>query len=88
MICRISELQYKEVVDISDGTRYGYIGDVELNCETGAVESVVIAGRTRAFGLLGREADTVFRWTDIKRIGNDIILVESDGQKAKKRRIS
>ncbi len=83
MVCRVSELQYKEVVDISDGTRYGYIGDLEIDAERGTVESIVIAGRARCLGLLGREADAVFRWSDIKRVGADIILVES-GQRPRK----
>ena len=25
MICRITELQYKEVIDIADGARYGFV---------------------------------------------------------------
>lgn len=79
MDCRISELQYKEVVDITDGTRYGYIGDLELDVETGAVRSVIITGKGRCLGLLGRQADAVFPWSSIKRIGADIILVDSGG---------
>lgn len=76
MTCRISELQYKEVVDITDGSRYGFIGDLEIDAESGSVESVVIAGRSRWLGLLGREPDLVFHWSAIKRIGPDIILVD------------
>ena len=77
MDCRISDLQFKEVVDITDGTRYGYIGDLELDAETGAVRSVIIAGKGRCLGLLGRQAEVVFPWSAIKRIGADIILVDS-----------
>ena len=76
MDCRISELQDKEVVDISDGTRYGYIGDLEIDADSGAVRSIVIAGKARCLGLLGRKSDTVFPWSSIKRIGSDIILVD------------
>ena len=76
MDCRISELQYKEVVDISDGTRYGYIGDLELDADSGTVRSIIIGGKNRCFGLLGRKSDTVFPWSSIKQIGSDIILVD------------
>ena len=76
MVCRIAELQYKEVIDISDGTRYGFVDDVELDPELGAVESIVVAGRPRFFGLLGREPDQVFPWSCVKRFGEDIILVD------------
>ena len=76
MICRIAELQYKEVIDISDGTRYGFVEDVELDPERGAIESIVVGGRARCLGLLGHEPDQVFPWSAIKRFGEDIILVE------------
>ncbi len=82
MDCRISELQYKEVVDITDGTRYGFIDDVELDCTGGSIRSIIIAGKARWFGLLGRDADTVFPWSAIKRIGSDIILVDGGAKPA------
>ena len=66
MVCRIAELQYKEVIDISDGTRYGFVEDVELDPEKGAIESIVVGGRSRCFGLLGREPDQVFPWDAVK----------------------
>ena len=83
MVCRIAELQYKEVIDISDGARYGFVEDVELDPERGAIESIVVGGRRRFFGLLGREPDQVFPWAAVKRFGEDIILV--DGKKMGKK---
>ena len=77
---RISELQDKEVVNITDGTRYGFIGDLEVDVDSGTVRSIVVPGKSRCLGLLGRKTDTVFPWTSIRRIGADIILVDSDGQ--------
>jgi len=76
MICRITELQYKEVIDIADGARHGFVWDVELNLEQGAIEGIVVKGRPRLFGLLGREPDEVFPWSSIRRFGEDIILVD------------
>lgn len=84
MTCRIAELQYKELVDITDGTRYGCIGDLEVDTESGAIQNIIIYGRSRAFGLLGRENDLIFPWSAIKRIGADLILI--DGSIAKSQR--
>lgn len=86
MICRIAELQYKEVIDIADGTRYGFVGDVELDPERGVIQSIVVSGRPRCFGLLGREADVVFPWSSVKRFGEDIILVEGGTQTGRRPR--
>ena len=78
MICRITELQYKELVDISDGTRYGFIGDLEIDTETGTVKKLIVCGQARAFGILGRKPDVAFPWSAIKRIGADLILVDGN----------
>lgn len=76
MRCRLAELRYKEVIDIADGSRYGFVEDVEFEADTGAIRALIIPGRLRWFGLLGREADLVFPWQAVKRFGADIILVE------------
>ena len=55
MDTRIAELRYKEVISVEDGTRYGYVGDMEVDLETGQVRALVVPGRRRFFGLLGRE---------------------------------
>ena len=85
MVCRIAELQYKEVIDISDGTRYGFVEDVELDPERGSIESIVVKGRPRLLGLLGREPDAVFPWSSVKRFGEDIILVDGRAQARRER---
>ena len=81
MTCRIAELQYKELVDISDGTRYGFIGDLEVDTESGTIRNIIVYGRSRVFGLLGRENDLVFPWSAIKRIGADLILIDGSIEK-------
>ena len=35
MECRVSELRYKEIINVSDGSRYGWVGDVEVDLESG-----------------------------------------------------
>ena len=55
MLCRVSELRYKEMINVTDGSRYGYVGDAEVDLETGQVRALVVPGRLRFFGLLGRE---------------------------------
>ena len=77
MICRIAQLQYKEIIDITTGVRYGLVSDVELDLDRGSIESVIIRGRPRLWGLLGREPDVVFPWSAVRRVGEDIILVDT-----------
>ena len=77
MECRVSELRYKEIINVSDGSRYGWVGDVEVDLDSGQVRSLVVPGRLRLFGLLGREEDRVFPWEAVRRFGADTILVET-----------
>lgn len=76
METRIAELRYKEVISVEDGSRYGYVGDMEVDLETGQVKALVVPGRRRLFGLLGREDDRCIPWSCVQRFGEDIILVE------------
>ena len=76
METRIAELRYKEVISVEDGARYGYVGDMEVDLDTGQVRALVVPGRRRFFGLFGREEDKVIPWGAGKRVGEDIILVE------------
>lgn len=75
MNCRIADMRHKEVISIKDGTRFGLVNDVELDTSSGRITSLVIYGRLRGFGLLGREDDIVIKWEDIQVIGEDTILV-------------
>ena len=47
----------------------------EIDTVTARVLSLVIYGRLRFFGLLGREDDIIIKWQDIEVIGDETILV-------------
>lgn len=76
METRMGQLRLKEVISIGDGSRFGYVGDLELDLDSGQVKALVIHGRLRLFGLLGREEDIVIPWESVKRFGEDTILVD------------
>lgn len=77
MECRVSELRYKEIINVSDGSRYGWVGDVEVDLESGQVRALVVPGRLRLFGLLGREEDGSFPGRRCAASARDTILVET-----------
>ena len=80
METRIAQLRYKEVISVTDGSRFGYVGDLEVDLDSGQVRSLIVPGRLRLFGLLGREADRFIPWDSVRRFGEDIILVENAPQ--------
>ena len=78
MTCRIAELRNKQVVCVKNGCVLGYISDVEINTSDVRLEAIVIFGRLRFFGLLGREDDIIIPWHEIEVIGRETVLVNTD----------
>ncbi|MBP3793743.1 MAG: YlmC/YmxH family sporulation protein [Ruminococcus sp.] len=76
MICSFSGLRNKEVVDLRSGMKLGFVDDAELDTVSGKIVSLVVYGKPRAFGIMGRDDDIVIKCTDIQLIGEDIILVD------------
>jgi len=75
---RTVDLKQKEVVNISDGRRLGFVSDVEIDLDNGRIDALVIPGSGRLFGLMGKDNEFIIPWEKIKKIGEDIILVDLD----------
>lgn len=75
MVVRITDMHDKEVINICDGTRLGFVDDLEVDTCTAQITALVICGRSRLFGLLGREPDIVIQWKNIEVVGDETILV-------------
>ena len=54
---RLATLKCKEVVNICDGCRLGYVCDVELDLISGRIIALLLPGPCRFFGLFGRRHD-------------------------------
>lgn len=73
---RITDLRQKEVINIADGKRLGFVKDAEFSLETGKIMSLILPGRWSILRLFGRIEEMVIPWRDVKKVGDDIILVE------------
>lgn len=76
LICSLESIRSKEVIDITTGERLGYVDDAELNLEDSTVDALIIYGRERLFGILGRDDDLIIPCADICVIGKDVMLVK------------
>ena len=75
MICRITNMHDKEVINVCDGSRLGCVDDVEIDTCSAQLCAIVIHGRPKAMGLMGHEEDLVIPWKQIEIIGEETILV-------------
>ncbi|MCR2042878.1 YlmC/YmxH family sporulation protein [Anaerosalibacter massiliensis] len=73
---KISELREKEIINIRDGSRLGYIDDVKVDLDKGEVTGIIIPGPGKVFSLFGKNQDVVINWNDIIKIGIDTILID------------
>lgn len=79
---RAGELRQKEVINITDAARLGFVSDVEVSLEAGAIEAIIVPGKARLFNF-GSGSDLVIPWEKIRQIGEDVILVEISMEKEK-----
>ena len=73
----IRELCEKEVVQLEQGMCLGRADDLELDPATAQLQSLILLGRPRLFGLLGRDESLTIPWQEIETIGTDAVLVHT-----------
>lgn len=86
MQCRLTDLKYKEVINVRSGTRLGYIDDLTFNTETSAVTEMIIYGRPRFFGLFGKDEDIVIKCGEVEVIGEDTVLICTEESEMSKKK--
>ncbi|MCL2576895.1 MAG: YlmC/YmxH family sporulation protein [Defluviitaleaceae bacterium] len=75
-MARMYDLRQKEIVNISDGARYGFVSDMELDTNEGKITALIVPGPGRVLGVFGRDQEYRIPWEKIQKIGDDIILVD------------
>ena len=75
MGCCISDLRDKEIINICNGVRLGYVADVEVDVRDGRIVSILASGECRS--LFGRSEEVVIPWECVERIGDETILVKA-----------
>ena len=59
---RSSDFRQKEVINVSDGKRLGFVSDVEIDLENGKIEAIILPGVGKLFGLLGKDNEFYIPW--------------------------
>jgi YlmC/YmxH family sporulation protein len=73
----LSQLRQMEVIDISEGKRLGFIGDIIFNEDFTKIDSLVIPVQTGLLSMLRKKDEIHIKWNQLKVIGIDIILVDT-----------
>lgn len=70
------DFKHKEVINIKDGKRLGFVQDVTANLKTGTITSIIVPGNNKFLNIFSSDNDIVIPWENVKCIGDDLILVE------------
>lgn len=75
---RLSDLAGKEVINLGDGSRLGLIDECELTFDdnTGRILAVILPSKGGLFSFFGDHRGTSIPWQAIKRIGDEVIIVD------------
>lgn len=73
---RLSEIQNKDVINLNSGMKVGNIIDIKINSETGKIESLILE-KKKFSSIFNNNDEIEIYWTQINKIGEDVILVES-----------
>ena len=68
----------KDVIDVTCGKRIGCVTALEFDPCDGRITGIVVSGDAGFLGF-GKREKTVIPWCKIKKIGEDVILVDADG---------
>ena len=75
--CSVDELKEKEVINVCDGRKLGYICDLTVDTSTGRIISIIVPGDMKVFSF--KKPDLIsIPWCNIERIGDDTILVRPE----------
>jgi len=70
------DFKHKEVININNAKRLGYVQDVCADLESGKITSIIVPGNKKLMSMFTKDGDIIIPWEKIKCIGEDIILVE------------
>ncbi|MEZ0537659.1 PRC-barrel domain-containing protein [Caldicellulosiruptoraceae bacterium PP1] len=71
-----SDLREKDVISIHDGKKIGRVCDLEVDLTNGKVEAIVVPAPFSMGSIFSKDKDYIIPWEKIKKIGEDVILVE------------
>ncbi len=70
------DFKHKEVININDGKKLGFVQDVCADLETGTITSIIVPGNNKIMNVFSSGNEKVIQWQNIKCIGEDVILVD------------
>lgn len=62
------DFKHKEVINITDAKRLGFVQDVNADLETGMITSIIVPGSTKLISFFSSSNEIVIPWQNIRCI--------------------
>lgn len=69
----LTDLKNKEVINVHNGKRLGYVSDIELDTTDARLLSIIVPADNG--GLFSKPSQITIPWACIEHIGEDLIIV-------------
>ena len=73
----VNAIRSMEVVDVSTGSKLGYVRDYKIDLSTIRVVSLFLPSNSK--GWFSREEDIEIPWEKVVKIGVDVLIVDASG---------
>jgi len=74
---KVSKLCNKDVVDIKSACKLGRIKDVDIDIESGKINSFDVVLNLKASNFFKNKSKIQILWEDVENIGDEVILVKN-----------
>lgn len=75
MIVSFCELREKEVVNLCDGKRLGYVTDVEAEFPGGRITALILPRGSKYLPVFSTKNCIRIPWQNVEKVGDDLILI-------------
>ncbi|QEK12222.1 YlmC/YmxH family sporulation protein [Crassaminicella thermophila] len=87
---KLSKLGGKEIVNLSDGGRLGVLAESDLLVDekNGKIRAMLVPDLKNQFSIFHDKNFIEIPWDCVRKIGNDMIIIELEEERITKRRFS
>lgn len=76
IVSRGIDFRQKEVISLNDGKILGFVIDVQADFQNGEINAIIVAKTGKIFNNIMSKNNINIPWEKIKKIGEDVILVD------------
>ncbi|SHI78671.1 sporulation protein, YlmC/YmxH family [Geosporobacter subterraneus DSM 17957] len=87
---RLSKLGGKEIVNLNDGGRLGVLAESDLLVDerNGKIRALLVPDFRNQFSIFSDKSFVEIPWEYVRKIGNDMIIIEMEDEKSSRRSFS